>query len=111
MHHQSLLNQGCQHQSFPVTHVRNRQTSSSCRARTLALDVHPLVGRKCAMKPDAMVEARNVQWFARSELEEMASDAAEVEPPIRQVRECGGLRAGARRKRPPSPQPEFQTRL
>ena len=92
MHHQTLLNECCEHRSVPIVHARDRQATSFCCARTFSLDVHPFIWGKCAMKPDAMVEARNVQWFARSQLEEMAPGATEVEPPIRQIRKWSNTR-------------------
>src|SRR5260221_9269314 len=87
MDHQTLLCRGGQHESVLVMDPGNRQPAPALRAGTFGFEMHPFVGRKCAMKPDAVIKAGDVKRFARLQVAQMTADAAEVKPPVRQIRE------------------------
>ncbi len=64
MHHQGFLDRGREHRSSRSWTRAIDSSAAAIGAGTLGFHMHPCVRRKRVVKPDAVVEARQIEWCA-----------------------------------------------
>ena len=82
---QRLLSRGRKMDAMPIVNLRDGQAKATGCRRTLRIDVHPVRRRERSMKPDAMIQARQIDGANRSGPQDVRRETAEVEEPVRQV--------------------------
>ena len=97
--------------TMPVVDLCDGQAKAVRRRWAARIDVHPLRRLERSMQPDAVVEAREIERAARRGIEDVRSEAAEIDELVGQV---GKRRHGDRLvvgQRVPRPDPEAKARI